>query len=71
MSAATARPISRTDLERKMRELQDEVVGAKEQATSYAIAVGAVAIVAVVGVAFLLGRRRGKKRTTVVEVRRL
>ena len=69
--AATARPISPNDLERKMRELQQEVTGVQQQATSYALAVGAVAIVAVVGVAYVLGRRRGKRRTTVVEVRRL
>lgn len=68
---ATARPISRADLESKMRELQGEVGAAKEQATSYALAVGAVAVVAVVAVAFLIGRRRGRKRSTVVEIRRL
>jgi hypothetical protein len=71
MSAATARPISRTDLESKMRELQGEVTGVRQQATSYAIAAGAVAVVAVIGVAYIVGRRRGKKRSTVVEVRRL
>jgi len=32
---------------------------------------GAVAVVAVVGLAFLLGRRRGKKETTYVEIRRV
>jgi hypothetical protein len=71
MSAATAHPISRSDLESKMRELQGEVVGVRQQATSYAIAAGAVAVVAVIGVAYIFGRRRGKKRSTVVEVRRL
>ena len=30
-----------------------------------------LAVVAVIGIAFLIGRRKGKKRTTVVEVRRL
>ena len=68
---AAARPISRGDLERKMRELQGEVGNAREQATSYAIAAGAVALVAVVGVAYLLGRRKGKRKSTVVEIRRL
>jgi len=69
---STAREhISRHDLEKKMRELAGEVGVAKEHAASYAIAVGAVAVVAVVGIAFLLGRRRGRKRSTVVEVRRM
>ena len=35
------------------------------------LTVGAVIVVGVIAVAFLLGRRKGKKRTTVVEVRRL
>ncbi|MEO7557342.1 MAG: hypothetical protein ABIV94_12145 [Acidimicrobiales bacterium] len=63
--------ISRHDLESKMRELAGEVGVAKEHAASYAIVIGAVAVVAVVGIAFLIGRRRGRKRSTVVEVRRM
>jgi cobalamin biosynthesis Mg chelatase CobN len=63
--------ITRRDLESKFRELQGEVESAGESAKSYALIVGAVAAVAVVGVVYLLGRRRGKKRSTVVEVRRL
>jgi hypothetical protein len=54
-----------------MRELQGGVDHARASATSYAIAAGAVVVVAVVGVAFLMGRRKGKKSRTVVEVRRI
>lgn len=68
---ALPKEITRSDLESKFRQLQGEVTSAGDSAKSYALAVGAVAVVAVVGVAFLLGRRRGKKRSTVVEVRRL
>jgi len=32
---------------------------------------GAVVVVAVVGIAFLMGRRKGKKGRTIVEVRRV
>jgi hypothetical protein len=70
-AAATKQAISRTDLERKMRELQGGVDDARASATSYAIAAGAVVVVAVVGIAFLMGRRKGKKGRTVVEVRRV
>ncbi len=63
--------ISRRDIESKFRELQGEVTSAGDSAKSYALVVGAVAVVAVVSVAYLFGRRRGKKRTTVVEVRRI
>jgi hypothetical protein len=72
MSAApTSRQITRDDLEAKLRELQGEVEETKESVLSTAITVGAVVLVGVVAVAFLMGRRRGKRRTTVVEVRRI
>jgi len=54
-----------------MRELQGEVDETRESATSTLLTVGAVVVVAVVAMAFLFGRRKGKKRTTVVEVRRI
>jgi hypothetical protein len=63
--------IRRSDLEAKMRELQGEVTETRESATSTLLTVGAVVVVGVVAVAFLWGRRKGKKRTTVVEVRRI
>ena len=68
---ALPKEITRRDLETKFRELQGEVTTAGDSAKSYALVVGAVAVVAVVGVAFLLGRRQGRRRSTVVEVRRL
>ena len=71
MTAAATKPISRSDLEKKMRELQGGVDDARASATSYAVAAGAVVLVAVVGIAFLMGRRKGKKSRTVVEVRRV
>jgi len=71
MTAAHARPIDRGQLEAKFRELQGEVKDTKESATSMLITVGAVVVVGVLAVAFLAGRRKGKKRTTVVEVRRV
>jgi len=71
MTATHATPIERDDLEAKLRELQGEVNDTKESATSMLLTVGAVAAVGVIAIAFLVGRRKGKKRTTVVEVRRL
>lgn len=68
---AQPQPIRRSDLEAKMRELQGEVDETRQSATSTLLTVGAVVVVAVVAVAFLWGRRKGKKRTTVVEVRRI
>jgi hypothetical protein len=68
---SSARPIQRDDLEAKMRELQGEVDETRRSATTNLAAVGAVVAVVVIAVAFLVGRRKGKKRTTIVEVRRI
>jgi hypothetical protein len=69
--SAQPQPIHRRDLEAKMRELQGEVTETRQAATNTLLTVGVVLAVGVVAVAFLLGRRKGKKRTTVVEVRRI
>jgi hypothetical protein len=63
--------ITREELEGKFRELQGDVSSTAQQAKSYVLAAGAVAVVAVVTVAFVLGRRRGRKKTTVVEIKRI
>ena len=67
----SAQPIQRGDLEAKMRELQGEVTETRQAATSTLVTVVAVVAVGVVAVAFLMGRRKGRRRTTVVEVRRI
>lgn len=64
-------PITRNHLESKLRELEGEVRDTKESAASTLLTVGAVVAVGVIAIAFLAGRRKGKKRTTVVEVRRI
>ncbi len=71
MTATHATPIDRDDLEAKFRELQGEVNDTAESARSTLITVGAFVAVGVIAIAFLAGRRRGRKRTTVVEVRRI
>jgi hypothetical protein len=64
-------PITRDDIEARFRRLQGDVDEVADQAVSYAIVVGAAVVVGVLAVAFLLGRRRGRRKTTIVEVRRL
>ena len=63
--------VSRDDIEGKLREIRGEVDAAGENARQYALVAGAVVAVAVVALAFTLGKRRGKKKRTVVEVRRV
>ena len=65
------RPIQRSDIEAKFRELTGGVRETAATAAPIGLAIGAAAVVAVIGVAYLLGRRRGKKRSTVVEIRRI
>lgn len=62
--------ITRADIESKFRELTNDVDDRADEARSTVMTVAAVAgAVILVGV-FLYGRRRGRKRTTVIEVRR-
>ncbi len=61
--------VSREDIEAKALELTGAVDSTKEQAKNTAVA-GAVAVAALVGLSFLVGKRRGKRSKTVVEVYR-
>jgi hypothetical protein len=68
---AASRPITRDDLEAKFREVQGTGRAGADAAKGAGKAVGIIAAAAGMGIAYLLGRRRGKKRRTVVEVRRV
>ncbi len=63
--------VTRDDIEAKFREIKGEVESTAESAKGMAMTVGAVVAVVVVLGVFLLGKRRGRKRTTFIEVRRL
>ena len=67
----TAIKIRRDDLEAKFRELQGDVQETADEAKSYVLAAAAVVVVGIAAVAFVLGRRRGRKRSTIVEIRRV
>jgi hypothetical protein len=68
---AADRPITRSDIEGKLREIQGATEAGADAAKGAGMAAGAAAAGLVVVVVFLLGRRSGKKRRTVVEVRRI
>jgi hypothetical protein len=63
--------VTRDDIEAKLRSIRGEVEEVSSASKIYVVAAGALALTALVGTAYLLGRRRGKKRTTIVEVRRV
>ena len=65
------RRITRADIESKLREVRGEVEEKGEAAKSTGLTVALIGVAAVVGLAFLLGRRRGRRKSTVVEIRRV
>lgn len=65
------KPITKGDIESKFRELQGEVDGAADAAVPYVLIAGAALAAGVVLLAFALGRRKGRKKSAIVEVRRL
>ena len=75
MSAKTAvlpdRKITRDDIEAKLQELRGEVDQRAEAAKVPAIAVAIGLAVVTIAAAYLLGRRKGKKRQTILEIRRI
>jgi LPXTG-motif cell wall-anchored protein len=65
------RVVTREDIEAKLREIRgvtDTTTEVAQEAAKPALVVLGIAVV--VG-AFLFGRRRGRKRSTIVEVRRI
>lgn len=70
--AAESERVSLGQIQDRLRNLQGSAEATVKQAASpnlFAIAGGGA--VAVVALAFLLGRRRGRKRATVLEIRRI
>ncbi|MGD9702617.1 MAG: hypothetical protein AB7Q42_07595 [Acidimicrobiia bacterium] len=63
--------ISRDDLEAKLSALQGGFETKVADRKKTIMAVGAGIGVAIVILFFLLGRRSGKKKTTIVEIRRV
>lgn len=70
-SAHQGDKITRDDIEAKFREVQGEVDEVAGEAVNYALVIGVGVAVGVVVFAYWLGKRRGKRRGTVIEVKRL
>jgi len=66
----SAGPITPNDIKRKLGDIQGEAQEQVESAKNQIIAVGLVVAVLALLVAFLLGRRGGKRSSAVIEVRR-
>jgi hypothetical protein len=62
--------VERSDIESKLREIQGEVDEAVVAGKPGGIAVAVSVLVGAVGISYLLGQRRARKQTTVVEIHR-
>ena len=63
--------VTRSDIEEKFRELQTEMTTAADSAKGKATVAAAVGAVLLLLVVYLMGRKAGKRRSTIVEIRRL
>ena len=63
--------ITRDDLQSKLEQIRSEVDRGAQAAKPVGLAVAGVAAAALLVGVYLLGRRRGRKNRTVVEVRRV
>jgi hypothetical protein len=64
-------PITRADLEAKIRDITGDVSDTVEAARGIGVAIAVGAGVLFVVSAYWLGRRKGRKRKTVLEIRRI
>jgi hypothetical protein len=71
MASTESSRVSRQDIENKLRALQGDVQDKVDDRRSTLLAVAGGVGVALVVIFFLLGRRSGKRRSTVVEIRRV
>ena len=67
----TSRPITRDDIEAKLRDIQGSTSVGADAARGAGMSAAIVGLLLAIVVAYLLGRRRGKRRRTVVEIRRV
>ncbi len=61
--------VERSDIEAKAREIEQALTETKESVQDKGVLI-AVAVIAVVAVAFLIGRKKGKKSRAVVKIYR-
>jgi len=62
--------ITPDDIKAKLSAIQDEATGTVEGAKSQLITVGGIVALGVLVIAFILGRRVGVRKNTIIEVRR-
>ena len=71
MSGNGSGRITRADIEAKLRSIRDDIEPVGEQAKGGLMAAAPVVVAVLVIGAYVLGKRSGKKRRAVIEIRRL
>ena len=71
MSVNGSGRITRADIEAKLRSIRDDIEPVGQQAKGGLMAVAPVVVAVIVIGAYILGKRSGKKRRAVIEIRRL
>ena len=67
----TEQRVTRDDIEAKLRAIQSDVSDEVESKRSTMLTGAGVAAVLLLIIVYLLGRRTGKRKTTIVEIRRV
>lgn len=70
-SSPSRATITRDDLQAKFQLLQDDLQGKVEDRKQSLVTTGAAVAAVLLVVMFLLGKRSGRKKTTLVEIRRI
>ena len=71
MTTAEAPRITREDIETKLRQLKGDADDVAQANKTNGLVVAALGAIVVIALAYFLGRRKGKKRSAFVEIRRL
>lgn len=71
MSSAQSTKITPQDLQRKLQAFQDGIQGKVDEKRSTIMTAGASVGVLLLVIFFLLGKRSGKRKTTIVEIKRV
>jgi LPXTG-motif cell wall-anchored protein len=71
MTTAEAPRITREDIETKLRQLKGDTEEVAQSQKTNGIIVAALGGVLIIALAYFLGRRKGKKKSAFVEIRRL
>lgn len=68
---STTERVTRDDIEAKLRQIQGDVESGIETSRDAGRVASVAGVVLALGVVYLLGRRHGRKKRTIVEIKRV